>query len=145
MRPRAAPTPSTWKKLPVTSVPAIMRPSMRLSMSGSIAKASVKTLVSRRSASYCGRVNRLRLAVGRARTLDPEQLAGVGDLVDAEEEDVEEGEDDGHQAQAERHGRHDRESRQGRPPERADGVEDVTHAAVDERDAARDRAVRRHR
>ncbi len=62
-----------------------MRPSMRLSISGSIAKASEKTFVSRRSASYCGRVG-AHAFVGTRRPLHGEQLAGVRDGIDAEHE-----------------------------------------------------------
>ena len=63
VRPRAALTPRTWKKLPVTSEPSILRPSIRLSMSGVVANASENTPVSRTSASYCARVKPLGLRV----------------------------------------------------------------------------------
>ena len=52
VRPRAALTPRTWKKFPVTSGPSSLRPSIHVSMSGVFANASAKTAVSRTSSSY---------------------------------------------------------------------------------------------
>ena len=56
VRPRAALTPSTWKKFPVTSAPSILLPSIRASISDVLANASENTPVSRTSVSYCVRV-----------------------------------------------------------------------------------------
>jgi hypothetical protein len=72
------------------------------------------------------------LRVGRSRALDREQLVRVVYLVDAKDECVEEREHDGHQAEAERHCRHNRQGHERCPAERATGVEHVPHDAVEE-------------
>ena len=64
VRPRAAVTPSTWKKLPVTSEPCILRPSIRLSTSGVRARHRRTRRSRGRSASYCGRREALGLRAG---------------------------------------------------------------------------------
>ena len=130
VRPRAALTPRTWKKFPVTSEPSILRPSIRLSMSGGrecigehARLADERVILRAREA--------LGLRVGRSLTFDREQLVRVAHLVHAKDHRVEEREHDGHQPEAERHRRHDRQGHQGRPAERATRVQDVPHQAVD--------------
>src|SRR5262245_10025478 len=57
VRPSAAWTPSASKKFPVTRAELTGRPSMRVSMPCTTAKASTNTLVSRRNPAYSARVN----------------------------------------------------------------------------------------
>ena len=68
--------------------------------------------------------------------LDGVHLADVGDRVDAEQEPVQQGEQDRHDAEADGDGDDDGERRQRRAPERAEREPDVTDGVVDERGAA---------
>ena len=76
------------------------------------------------------------LAVGIVRPLDDEHLVHIGHGVDAEQEHVEDGEDDGDQAKPQRHRRNDRERDQRRPLDRAERIQHVANRVVDERGAA---------
>ena len=79
----------------------------------------------------------LGLRVGRLLTSHREQLVWVAHFVDTKNHGVQEREHDGHQPQAEPHRCHNRQRHQGCASERATGVTDVSHHAVDERRAAR--------
>ena len=137
VRPRAALTPRTWKKFPVTSGPSILRPSIQLSMSG-VHREGIGEHARLADERFILRAREaLGLRVGRSLTFDREQLVRVAHLVHAKDEGVEDREHDGHQPEAEPHRRHNRQGHQGRPAERATGVQDVSHHIVDERRATR--------
>ena len=112
---------------------------MRVGPASSIAKASVKTLVSRRIASYSGRVNGtsfIRAGVCRPLQLHGKQLARAPHRIDAKKEDVVDREDDGDEPEAECDRRDDGEGGEGRAAERAERVEDVARQVIDESGAA---------
>ena len=78
-RPIAALTPSTWKKLPVTNVPDIMRPSTRLSTSETIRVGVGEDVGLTPERVELRARETLALAVGGSRPLHREHLVHVRD------------------------------------------------------------------
>ena len=102
-------------------------------MSGVVANASENTSVSRTSVSYCGRVKRLGLRVGRSLTFDREQLVRVAHLVHAKEKALRIVKTTATSPRPSPTVVDNGQGRQRRPAERAEGVADVSRHAVEQR------------
>ena len=81
-------------------------------------------------------MNSERVAVCLPRPLDGVHLGNVGDGVEAEEQRVQDGEEDRDHAEPDRNGRDNREGRQRRALECAQGVLNIADGVVDEGRAA---------
>ena len=101
-------------------------------MSDSAAYASVKTLRFRSQRFETWTRQERAVIVGMLRALDGVHRADVRDLIDAEQERVQNGEEHRHHTEADPDSHHDRACGQRRPPEGAQGVLDVTDCVVDE-------------
>ena len=123
--------PRTWKKLPVTSEPSNLRPSIRTSMSGALREGigEQARLADERFKLLAREA--LGFRVRRSLTFDREELARVAHFVRAKDQRVEERKHDGHQPKAERYRRHDCQGRQRRLAERAERVSEVSDHAVE--------------
>ena len=119
------------EEVPVTSEPSSLWPSIHWSMSGPIANASENTPSRGRARGFMRACEALGRRVGRSLTFDREQFVRIAHLVHAKHECVEEREDDRHEAEAKSHRRHDGQGHDRRAAERAPGVQDVSHQAVD--------------